>query len=383
MISKNSIYKLTCFILLVILQFDGAAQLTIIIDKYPEPMLVNESIFMSGNFEGWSGGSADYQLSKEGSNYVITLNEQKGDILFKFTKGSWESVETNANKKQIENRSYTFGVKSDTIYVTIENWSSQKDNQSTATKNVHVIEEEFYMPLLDRYKGIRIYLPPGYESSIERYPVIYMHDGQNLFDKSTAYLDEWEVDETFNILSSQHGFNAIVIGIDNGENLRMDEYNPWKHPKHGGGEGDKYIHFIIDNLKPHIDSTLRTLPDQQNTSIIGSSMGGLISYYAGLKYPDIFGKVGVFSPSFWIADEVVKFTAENSNVKNSRMYFLAGDQESGSMEADMLKIVYQLSESNPHAQDHLKSKIIEGGKHNETLWRNELAIAILWLFELE
>ncbi|MFT4533070.1 MAG: putative alpha/beta superfamily hydrolase [Saprospiraceae bacterium] len=381
MMSKNNIYKLTCLILLLALQLDGAGQLTVIVDKYPEPLHVNENIFISGSFEGWSGGSADYQLSKEENYHVITLPKQKGTILFKFTKGSWESVETGANNKDIENRTHTSDLKADTIYATIENWNNQKEYQSTAAKNVHVMVEKFYMPLLDRHRGVRIYLPLGYESCTERYPVIYMHDGQNLFDKSTAYLDEWEVDETLNRLSAEHGFNTIVIGIDNGEDTRMDEYNPWIHPKYGGGEGDKYLRFIIDNLKPHIDSTLRTLPDRQNTSMIGSSMGGLISYYAGLKYPEVFGKVGVFSPSFWITDDLEKFTLANSNLEKSRMYFLAGAQESESMDADMLKIVNQLTELNPQAHDHLKSTIIEGGKHNEALWRKELATAILWLFE--
>jgi len=211
-----------------------------------------------------------------------------GPIEYKFTKGSWQSVETDENSNYIENRSYNCSRKADTVYVTIKAWAEE---QTTATKNVHVIGEELYMPFFDRHKDIRIYLPQGYESSTERYPEIYIHDGQKLFDKSTAYFEEREVDETLNILSSQHGFNAMITGIDNGEDTRMDEYNSWKQAKYRGGDGDKYIHFIIDNLKPHIDRTLRTLPDQRNTCIMGSSVGGLIYYYAGLNYHDVFERL--------------------------------------------------------------------------------------------
>lgn len=381
MISKNIIYKLVCLFFLVIVHSNTKAQLTIIVDEYPQSLKDDDKIFVSGNFEGWSGGSEDYQLSKKGKIYSIVLPKFKEPLQFKFTKGSWDSVETKANNKSIENRFYDIDPSNDTIYVSIENWYTQSDNHSTAMDNVHVIDEEFYMPLLDRHRGLRIYLPPGYDKSEERYPVLYMHDGQNLFDNTTAYIEEWEVDETLNMLSSENGFDAIVIGIDNGGDKRMDEYNPWNHPKYGGGEGDRYTKFIVENIKPHIDSTLRTLADPKNTCILGSSMGGLISYYAGLKYPDVFGKVGVFSPSFWIADEVEEFTEENLPLSNSKIYFLAGDQESGSMEKDMMEIVNMLSESNPTVRDHIKSKIVIGGKHNEPLWKNELAETILWLFE--
>jgi predicted alpha/beta superfamily hydrolase len=128
------------------------------------------------------------------------------------------------------------------------------------------MDENFFMPQLNRSRRIWLYLPPAYETSGLSYPVMYMHDGQNLFDVLTAYSGEWEVDEALNTLASQGHKVPIVVGIDNGGTNRIGEYTPWSNPDYGGGDGDLYIRFIVETLKPYIDQHYRTLSDRSNTA---------------------------------------------------------------------------------------------------------------------
>jgi predicted alpha/beta superfamily hydrolase len=163
---------------------------------------------------------------------------------------------------------------------------------------------QVYSPQLDNQRDILVYLPPGYEETDTRYPVVYMHDGQNLFDQATSYTCEWQVDETMELLS-QAGYAAIVVGISNRGRERIDEYSPFVDPRHGGGKGRQYVDFIVETLKPAIDEQFRTLRDRTHTGIMGSSMGGLISLYAFACYNAVFGFVGIMSPSLWFADRAI------------------------------------------------------------------------------
>ncbi|HEY8570154.1 alpha/beta hydrolase [Microbulbifer sp.] len=166
---------------------------------------------------------------------------------------------------------------------------------STAQANVQVMPA-IAMDSLQRARTYRIYLPSGYEESDRRYPVLYMHDGQNLFDDATSYVGEWGVDESLNQLAQTCGLEVIVVGIDHGDKLRMTELNPYDNERFGSGEGNAYVDFLVKELKPRIDREYRTLADRDHTAIMGSSMGGLISNHAINRYPDIFGMAGFFLP---------------------------------------------------------------------------------------
>ncbi|UUZ57297.1 hypothetical protein LP419_27405 [Massilia sp. H-1] len=160
---------------------------------------------------------------------------------------------------------------------------------------------DFASPQLGNSRQLRIYLPPSYdENPAKRYPVLYMHDGQNLFDaKTAAYGAEWGIDETANhLIASGVMDEVIVVGIDNTPD-RFKEYTPCCDPKHGGGKIDAYQAFITDTVKPYIDKTLRTLPGRENTAIMGSSLGGIASVVIAQKRPDVFSKAGGVSSSFW------------------------------------------------------------------------------------
>jgi metallo-beta-lactamase class B len=145
---------------------------------------------------------------------------------------------------------------------------------STATASVSILDTAFAMPQLERTRRIWLYLPPGYAASTRRYPVLYMHDGQNLFDAATSFAGEWGVDETLDSLHALGDPGVIVVGIDNGRMKRMDEYTPWHNTRYGGGEGDAYVDFLTQTLKPYVDAHYRTLAERVHTGVAGSSMGG-------------------------------------------------------------------------------------------------------------
>ncbi|MBT8296658.1 MAG: alpha/beta hydrolase, partial [Gramella sp.] len=235
-------------------------------------------------------------------------------------------------------------------------------SQSTASPNVSTFEIE--APQLDTIKNIWVYLPESYSKSDKKYPVIYMHDAQNLFDQETSYVGEWKVDEALDSIKNPE---AIIVGIEHGGNKRMEELTPFPHEKYGGGKADSYLDFIVNNLKPNIDSTYRTLPNFENTGIFGSSLGGLISFYAAFKHPETFGKIGAYSPSFWFNQKIYEMAANENLNRNTKFYFLVGTEESEEMVPDVKRMIKLLTDNGLNSEKY-KVKYVEGGKHNEAMW---------------
>ncbi len=356
-------------------------QTTLILESLPSNTPEGTKIFISGDFEGWTGGQKSYELEFTGAYYKIILPANLKSISFKFTRGSWDQVEVNQDGNQIENRIIDLSLKKQFLYFSIKNWKDYIDTKSSLSANVKILSEGFEMPNLNKKRRIWIYLPPNYHESFERYPVLYMHDGQNLFDANTSYSGEWEVDESLDELFDEKGIKIIVIGIDNAGEERIDEYTPWKlNGFDSNPQGEAYINFIKQTLKPYVDENFRTLSDPKNNGIMGSSLGGLISHYAVLKYPETFGFAGVFSPSFEMAPKSFPFTKNHSQVKSSKIYYMSGDSESENMDLLMKKMVKQMKASG-FPSSNIKSKVVAGGKHNEKLWKEEFKDAITWLLE--
>jgi predicted alpha/beta superfamily hydrolase len=248
----------------------------------------------------------------------------------------------------------------------------------SALPNVSVLPQPFTIPGLERQRTLRLYLPPGYAGSERRYPVIYMHDGQNLFDDATSYAGEWGADETLNAMAARSGFEAIVVGIDNGAGKRTNELNPFDHPRFGAGEGEQYLSFIVQVVKPYIDAHYRTQPQRESTAIFGSSLGGLISDYAMHRHPQVFGKAGVFSPSYWIAPAFWDYAAAHPLPRDAQVYLYAGGREGPEMVEGTLRRQAQLQAMGIACA----TRIAPDGEHNETTWRAEFPAAVAWLFSL-
>lgn len=251
---------------------------------------------------------------------------------------------------------------------------------STALPGVRLLPDLLEMPGLNRKRQVRLYLPPDYAASNKRYPVLYMHDAQNLFDDATAFAGEWQVDETLDALSKEGRLELIVVGIDNGAEKRITELNAWDHTRFGQAEGRQYTDFIVRTLKPWVDAHYRTLPGRLDTAIMGSSMGGLASHYAIAQYPQVFSKAGVFSPAYWTAAPAFDFMANHPLPKDARVYLLMGEKEGESMVPDVERMAGVVRKSG-HPLDATVLKIVPGAQHNEQLWRGELREALLWMFK--
>jgi predicted alpha/beta superfamily hydrolase len=330
-------------------------------------------IYIAGSFNGWNPHDEKYKFTKDDQgHYYFDLSLSAGNYEFKITRGGWDKAECKTGGNSIQNR--TLAIPGDNkIRLTVEEWADRypaKPKVSTASKNVHILDTAFLIPQLNRTRRIWIYLPSEYSiNTSKRYPVLYMQDGQNVFDDATAYAGEWGVDEFMDSLKEAQ---CIVVAIDHGGDKRMTEYNPYDNAKFGKGEGKQYVDFLVKTLKPYIDKNYRTLMDKQNTAIAGSSMGGLISMYAVLQYPKVFGKAGVFSPSFWITDKKIFDDIRKKGSKvNSFIYLYGGKQEGGQMVLDMVKAI----ETFP-AQSKVKivSAVREEGQHNEARWKLEFPL---------
>ena len=339
-----------------------------------------DDIYVAGSFNGWNPQDPKYKLKPLGTSRrgIVLKDIPAGKYLFKFTRGI-DKWETTAKGEDIPNHeiNLTDDVVQDFAVVGWKDDFPDKPKVNTASPQVKIIDAAFNMQQLNRKRRIWIYLPKGYQSSGKKYPVLYMHDGQNLFNEQTAPYGEWGVDEAMDSLSKK-GLDAIVVGIDHGGDKRLTEYNPYNHAKFGKGEGKQYIDFIVNDLKPFIDKKYRTQSDSSHTYIAGSSMGGLISMYAMIQYPSVFGGAGIFSPAFMIGpaiyDDVVK-----AKWKGLRKFYLyAGGKESYEMVPDMDKML-NIIESKGNYKT--RRSVDPLAKHNEAAWRSEFPAFIQFLLQ--
>lgn len=240
----------------------------------------------------------------------------------------------------------------------------------TVAGDVRVLEGVL-SPQLGNQRDILAYLPPSYDEGDRRYPVIYMHDGQNLFDQATSFSGEWGVDDTLEA-ASHTGLEAIVVGIPNMGEQRLDEYSPWADPELGGGSGNAYLDFIVHTLKPIIDREFRTQAKREGTGIAGSSMGGLVSLYALFHHPETFGFAGVMSPALWFADRAVFPYVERAAFVGGRVYLDVGTREGSEELADVRRLRTLLTEKGYRSGSDLLFVVEMGGRHTEAAWARRL-----------
>jgi predicted alpha/beta superfamily hydrolase len=356
------------------------------IKQLPAYHPAGSDIYIAGSFNGWNPSDEKYkfQYSSDG-NYFIDLKLNTGSYEYKITRGGWDKVECKRSGVGVENRvlrvgSQESGVGSQNpVVLNIEEWQDRfpaKPRVSTAGKHVHIIDTAFWIPQLKRTRRVWIYLPETYanEEMKYRFPVLYMQDGQNVFDDATSFSGEWGVDEAFDSSGRQL---CIIVAIDHGGDKRLNEYNPYDSDRFGKGEGDAYVVFIVKTLKPYIDKKFRTVKGKKTTYIAGSSMGGLISMYAVLKYPKVFGGAAVFSPAFWVTGSRIYDDIKKKGKKvKSNIYLYAGKQEGERMVPDMLKAFETMSSVS---KSNIMTVIRDDGKHNEATWRKEFYMAACWI----
>ena len=240
-------------------------------------------------------------------------------------------------------------------------------------------------------REIVAYLPPaladgdGGQGDGRRFPVLYFHDGQNVFDERTSFVGEWHVDETLEQLAGE-GFEAIAVAVPNDGDARMDEYNPWRernpwNPARGemGGKGDAYLEWLVGTVKPLIDRSFPTRSEREATGVVGSSMGGLISLYALVAYPAVFGLAGVMSPSLRWNDYGMIRLVEEAPLPPSRIHLDMGGREWRGMLRDARRLREALVMRGWREGHDLHYVEERHAAHRESAWARRLPDALRFL----
>ena len=227
-------------------------------------------------------------------------------------------------------------------------------------------------------RDVDVYLPPSYAAGRKRYPVVYMHDGQNLSDPETAFAGTWQLDAILRDLAGRD-VEPIVVGVRNIVDERLIEYSPFPDRKHGGGDAHRYLAFLTDTLKPRIDRLFRTVRSPQRTATVGSSMGGLFSLYAWVRRPDVFSLGGMMSPSLWFGRDRLFDFVETSPLPRGRVYLDVGTAEGAGTLRDARTLRAILEAKGARDGEILRYVEARGGRHDEESWSRRLAGALEFL----
>ncbi|MEM6397229.1 MAG: alpha/beta hydrolase-fold protein [Bacteroidota bacterium] len=340
-------------------------------------------IYVTGSFNDWKPGQDSYRLKPtDKPNYYkieLELPQETEWVEYKYTRGGWDAVELNElgdyvpnrRKKTVERWQHTDHV---------HRWAGIKyEFPKEFLPIIEILSEEFEIPQLIRTRRVAALLPHDYNDTEKRYPVLYLQDGQNLFEDGAPF-GSWGVDKRLASLASRDQGDVIIISIDHAEKQRMSEFTPSFNTELGRGEGKKYVRFLADTLKPFVDSNFRTKPEAEHTGIGGSSLGGLISIYAGLMYPEVYDKFMIFSPSLWVTPNIPWELMDLNDEFTGRVYIYGGGKESAKLVERLEKYRDELVERTNPSQCAVKLEIDPNGLHNEARWGQEFPNAIEWLF---
>jgi len=245
---------------------------------------------------------------------------------------------------------------------------------------IEELNQTFLFPQNGNKRGIFVLLPHNYYTNTQkRYPVLYMHDAQNLYGYGP--FGSWHIDRTLETLSHKGKGDVIVVAIEHAAEHRIEEFMPYKHKDINGQGGKTYSEFISTELKPTIDRCYRTLPDRMHTGMGGSSLGGLITIYSGIMFPHIFSKLLIFSPSLWAAPRIYFDAAKYLSPCDSDIYLYAGEAESKFMVPNTTKFMESLKSQGERSKNLTFNLSIDPkGHHNEARWGKEFPLALNWLF---
>jgi predicted alpha/beta superfamily hydrolase len=256
----------------------------------------------------------------------------------------------------------------------------------TQVNGTYSLAYQFTSKLLGNTRGIWIYQPPTYiENTLAPMPVVYMHDGQNLFDPSAAFGgNTWKADTAMDTGANDGSIaEAIIVGVENTAN-RIPEYTPVPDPTNSpaGGNGEQYLQMLITELKPQVDAQMRTLPDRAHTVMMGSSLGGLITGYAGVKHADVFGLVGVMSPSTWWDNNwlIGEVGTTPASPRSLRVYVDSGDSGTSNDDVTLTAQVAAGYEALGYVSGSTLDYVVQaGGQHSEIYWAQRLPAALAFL----
>jgi enterochelin esterase-like enzyme len=359
----------------------------------PPETPADQTLYLSGDASelgNWDSAGLPLQRQPDG-HYRTTVSLLSGvPHKFKVTRGTWGSVERGAGGVEIDDHIFISGDDS-TVKTSVLTWvdgGKTNPQKVTLTGDFRFLKK-FESKLLGNFRTLVVYLPPDYEThSDQRYPVLYLQDGQNLFDSSTAFAGvEWRVDETAQDLITRGKIDpVIIVGIYNTPD-RTAEFTPFdKTPGGTPGRGALYERFVVEGVKPVIDKTYRTLPDREHTAVGGSAMGGLIALSMAHDYPDVFSGVAVLDP--WLRDaqrSLLDTWKEDGWMKNTRFYADMGTEGSplypGTTEvADLNQLTARFDAAGLKKGSDYSSAVIQGAVHGEDAWQKRVPDFLVFLY---
>ncbi|WP_394221317.1 alpha/beta hydrolase [Alteromonas gracilis] len=365
----------------------------------PEHTPCDATLTLGGDFNGWNPQASDYQMVKLGDGrfrYVFS-NIAQGKVLnFKVTRGSWETVEIADSGANRDNRNIAVTREVQQHELTVAEWADMSTKEAPSTIVGNVVMQDIELPTFPGVRQLRIYLPPDYATGSKHYPVIYMSDAQNVFDNKTANAGEWQMDELMESLAAQNSaLLSIVVAIDHAGDNRTMEYLPFRY---GGaswslfdwnkgklGKGKQFADWLANDLKQHIDTTYRTLPEREHTTIMGSSMGGLIACYTALRHQQTFSKAACYSSAFvkqLVGDEWIDYINTTPKRHPVRFHMDMGDNEFGLFGDDILDETQEVHDAllaAGFAPENVRYQVIKGGTHDEPSWRSRTLGILTWL----
>jgi predicted alpha/beta superfamily hydrolase len=373
----------------------GSAAVTFVV-TVPDSTPADATLYIAGSHPALGAWKADglVMSRRADGRYVAKVDLPTGvDIQYKITRGGWATVEKNRRGSEIDNR--RLKVERDMeVRVMVESWATGEEARhamkSTLTGDIR-FHRDFASKHLGNKRTVVVYVPPAYKiDKTARYPVLYMHDGQNIFDAATSFLGiEWQVDEHVERLIKAGRIEPIiVVGVYNNA-ARMDEYTPDRDEKRGGGGlGEKYARFIVDEVKPFIDKTYRTRPGREHTAIAGSSLGGLVSLYICRQHAETFSMCGAISPYLnWNGGEWMRSTtADRAWLRRTKFWIDMGTAEGqdAADSAGAIQSTRQFVEILDGAglvpgRDYYYQEVHEA-KHNEAAWAARFDRTLLYFF---
>lgn len=307
------------------------AQVVVLVEDMPAGT-APDSLFLAADINRWSPCSPAHRFAPDAyGRPVLSLPQSDTDTLyFKVCRGSWRAVECRPDGTEVPRHLVLPGI--DTIRLRVEAWRDvvpQKQLASTALKSVRFAPKQIEMPQLGKHRSVRVYFPPNYFNG-KAFPVIYMHDAQQLFDNATSQSRaEWRVDEIMDALYYSRGFSAIVVGLYADEKERTRELTPWANDSLAiAGQGDAYARFVVKTLKPFVDGHYRSDPRRERTAIVGAELAGLSSLYIAQQHPDVFGLVAALSPVVESCPKARDFQAKlKPNKRSQRIYLAVGEEQ--------------------------------------------------------
>lgn len=342
-------------------------------------------VFLAGNFNQWRARDERFRMEKvrEGHYRFIlhTTNLSSEPLEYKYMKDGWEGEELGTDGFPPVNRSAN-PLAQPRISDLVPKWKTHTGGYNPDFyPEIEIVSERFHLPQLKRRRRISLLLPHNYYKTNRRYPVLYLQDGQNLFEEDAPY-GTWGIDKQLAAMSEQGKGDFIVVAIDHGGKERIKEFSPYDSKRWGEGLAADYARFLAETLKPYIDHRYRTMPERPHTGVGGSSMGGLVSIYAGMVCPAVFSKFMIFSPALWVSPQIYFEPLQFTQYPSTRIYLYAGGQEGSGMVENSVRFKEFAEKSTGFGSAHMEFNLVidPKGQHNEARWGKEFPKAAAWLF---